>query len=268
MNNLQPKKSLGQNFLKNDNILNQIIESADFQEDEKVLEIGPGKGVLTEKLLERSAKVIAVEKDESLVDFLAGKFEKEIKSGKLVLVAGDVLEINLQELFKENDFDDYKLVANIPYYITGKILRLFLDIESKPTLMVLLVQKEVAERICAKQGKGSILSNVVNYFGKAEFVGKVEKENFDPVPKVDSAIIKISIKKSKKNQDYEKKFFRIIKIGFSSPRKTLINNLSSGLQKNKKEVGEILKKAELDLALRPQNLSLEDWRKIVELIFN
>lgn len=267
-NKVYPKKSLGQNFLKNEEILKQIIEAVDFGEQENVLEIGPGKGALTERLLEKSEKVIAVEKDENLVDFLAEKFQKEIKNNKLILVAGDILEINLKKLFEENGFDNYKLVANIPYYITGKILRLFLDIEQKPESMVLLVQKEVAERICSDAGKASILSNIVQYFGKADFISLVGKENFDPVPKVDSAVIRIVIGKKESDIDYEKKFFKLIKIGFSSPRKTLVNNLSAGFKKDKKEIEKILETAEIDLMSRAQELSLDGWKNLSEKIDN
>ncbi len=262
--NLSPKKSLGQNFLKSEEVLRQIVGAADFGDQEKVLEIGPGKGALTEKLLEKAGKVIAIEKDENLVEFLAGKFEEEIKSGKLILVSGDVLEINLKELFDENDFGSYKLIANIPYYITGKILRLFLDIKQKPELMVLLVQKEVAERICAGPGKMNILANVVQYFGETKIVTPVAKENFDPIPKVDSAVIKIVINNRESDFEYDKKLFKLIKIGFSSPRKTLLNNLSSGLQKSKEDVEIILNESEIELLSRAQNLSLKDWKNLLD----
>lgn len=261
-NNLQPKKSLGQNFLKSEEILDEIISAADFHDGEKVLEIGPGKGALTEKLLARSQRVIAIEKDENLVNFLREKFKKEIENRKLILVAGDILEINLQKLFEENEFENYKLIANIPYYITGKILRLFLDINQKPELLVLLVQKEVAERICSGLGKMSILSNVVQYFGMAKIVIPVPKESFDPIPKVDSAVIKIVIKNRESDLDYNKKLFKLIKMGFSSPRKTLLNNLSSGLQLEKEEMQKLLGKIEVKSTIRAQELSLEEWKKL------
>lgn len=268
--NLRPKKSLGQNFLKDENSLEKIAKAGFLDSRDNVLEIGPGQGALTEKLLQKAGRVLAVEKDEELADFVENKFEKEVKEGRLVVKKGDILELNLPQVLEENNFGDYKLAANIPYYITGKILRLFLETEISPKKMVFLVQKEVAERVCAKEGKKNLLAVIVSYFAEAEIAGIVKKEHFTPEPKVDSAILKINPREKHLygNEKEEKEFFRLVKIGFSAPRKTLANNLSGGLGLNKQEVGEKLEKAGIPIESRAQNLSVEDWQILCRIFKN
>ena len=174
------KKSLGQHFLKSERALSSIIESAKISPGETILEIGPGLGVLTEKLLDAGAKVIAVEKDDSLFVFLKEKFGEKIN-----LIHEDILD------FDSNDLGKYKIVANIPYNITGAILEKFLSADNQPESMVLLVQKEVAERIVARNNKESILSISVKAYGDPKYIEKVLAGSFVPAPNVDSAIILI-----------------------------------------------------------------------------
>ena len=181
------KKSLGQNFLKSKKALEAIVLAGEISENDTVLEIGPGQGALTEKLLETGAKIIAVEKDDRLIEFLKEKFSKEITSEKFEIIHGDILEIDLDFLKNKS----YKLIANIPYYITGLIFRKFLSGNIQPEKIVILVQKEIADRIIARDGKESLLSLSVKVYGTPKKIMKVEKENFSPKPKVDSAILLI-----------------------------------------------------------------------------
>jgi len=191
-----------------------------------VLEIGPGKGFLTEELLKNSLQVIAVEKDDRLIEILDEKFKKEIASKKLILIHQDVLDFQPQKYKLTNS--NYKLIANIPYYLTGQIFRLFLESDNQPSKIVLMVQKEVANRIIARDEKESILSMSVKAYGKPRYVKKVPARYFSPKPKIDSAIILIdNISKGIfKNKNEEQAFFNLMKTGFSHKRKTLLNNLS------------------------------------------
>ncbi len=218
------KKSLGQNFLNSPKALSDILFAAGIAKNDCVLEIGPGKGVLTKALLEAGAKVIAVEKDESLAEMLGDLFLKEIKSGQLALVAGDILEFDLQRL----PLEEYKLIANIPYYITGQIFRMFLESERQPVSMTMLVQKEVAERVVARDGKESILSLSVKAYGNPKYVSTVKRGSFSPAPNVDSAILHITdVSKVyfKKNKISERAFFEVLKASFAHKRKMIAGNL-------------------------------------------
>ena len=277
MEKVKAKKSLGQNFLKDQKVLNKIVEAAELSQNDKVLEIGPGKGALTRFLLERGARLVLVEKDQNLANSLALNIQYPISNiqknpndqnykfpNRKGIVSGDVLEVNLPQLIEQNDFFDYKVVANIPYYITGKIIRLLFETKYSPKLIVLLVQKEVAERICQRPGKMSILAVSVQCFGKPEIIDEVPKESFDPQPKVDSAILKITPhgKEFFKSADEEKEFFKFVKIGFSSPRKTLANNLANGYKILKDAIEEILQRQQFSVAVRAQELSVCDWAQL------
>ena len=251
----KPKKSLGQNFLKSEKIAEEIVSAGEVGSDDIVLEVGPGKGILTEKLLEKAKKVIAVEKDEQLVKFLKDKFKN---NPKLEIIRGDILKFNLMSR-RDLDIRCYKIIANIPYYITSRFLRTFLESDCQPSLMVLMVQKEVAERIVAKgklarrRGGESLLSISVKAYGRPETIRNVSAGYFSPAPKVDSAVIKISnISKNFFQNINEKKFFEVVKKGFSQKRKMLINNLKA--QKDDFTACNIDEKA------RAGNLSLEQWK--------
>jgi 16S rRNA (adenine1518-N6/adenine1519-N6)-dimethyltransferase len=218
------KKHLGQNFLKSKPALHAMCEAGGVNEKDIILEIGPGKGALTEKLLEKAGVVIAVEKDIDLFNFLQEKFRGEIKSGKLILIKDDILDFNPATYYLLPT--TYKVIANIPYNITGAIIKKFLSCNEQPQTMVLLVQKEVAERIVARDGKESILSLSVKAYGTPKYIMKVGKRFFSPEPKVDSAILLINnISKNFFDKISEEAFFEIIKAGFAHKRKVLIANL-------------------------------------------
>ena len=254
------KKSLGQNFLIDYEIVDEIIRAGEISLEDKVLEIGPGKGFLTDSLINQAGQVLAVEKDEQLSEFCQNQF----KADNFKVITGDVLDLDWQEILKQHNFLQYKLIANIPYYITGKILRLFLENSFQPEILVLMVQKEVAQRICEKPGRLGILSLSVQYFGKPEIVKIVTKEKFDPMTEVDSAILKIRVDdENRLSPENEKKFFRLVKMGFSNPRKTLVNNLSAGLHQEKSKIKKILDKISLEENVRAQALRIDDWKKLI-----
>ncbi len=186
MENFNAKKSLGQNFLKSKTALLAMVKAGEITKKDLVLEIGPGQGALTEKLLETGAKVIAVEKDDRLIEVLEEKFANESASGQFRLVHGDILDVDLNSLNLAPY--TFKLIANIPYYITGLIFRKFLEEGPQPEKIVILVQKEIADRIVARDGKESLLSISIKVYGLPKKIMKVEKENFSPKPKVDSGL--------------------------------------------------------------------------------
>ena len=265
---IRPSKAKGQNFLINQNIIKKTIEAADLKQNDYILEIGPGFGILTEELVKQSKKVLTIELDKGLVFFIKRKF-KNIKN--LEVLAADILKIKNEDLVKKFESSKvYKVVANLPYNITKPILRKFLTYKPKPKEMVVLVQKEVAQKIVAKPGEMSLLSLSVQLYGQPEIIGYVSKSNFYPQPKVDSAILKIKlwpqffapqIKKilSPKLKFEEKKFWQLLKIGYSSPRKQLQNNLAAGLKLDKNIVKKALKLANLNEKIRAQDLSLANW---------
>lgn len=265
--NIKAKKSLGQNFLKDEAILQRIVESADLSAEDVVIEIGPGQGALTELLAQKCQKVIAIELDNRLVEMLRSKLRNK---ENVEIIHDDILKINLPELVSKYEIRDtkYKIVANIPYYITAPIIRLLLETEFPPSEMVLMVQKEVAERIVAKPGDMSILAVSVQYYAQPKYLFTVPKTAFEPVPKVDSAVIKIVIsnKQPVTSKEEDKSFFRIVKIGFSAKRKTLSNNLANGLQLDKKEIEEKLITLGFSTNVRAQELSVEDWKKLTEIL--
>ena len=188
---MKPKKSLGQNFLTSSKAVFEIVTAGEIVKGESILEIGPGKGALTEELLKAGAKLTVIEKDRELIPYLEEKFAKEIRDKSLSIIEGDVLNLDIESVFKKNE--KYKLIANIPYYITGAIIERFLSIKKKPLLMVILVQKEVAERIVARDKKESILSLAVKFYGIPKLIYKVSAGSFFPKPKVDSAVLKITL---------------------------------------------------------------------------
>ena len=269
---------MGQNFLKDDAVLQRIIESADLSSEDVVVEIGPGHGVLTELLAQKCKKVIAIELDDRLIKSLQAKFAD---NKNVEIIHGDILKINLPEIVisHQSSVTGYKVIANIPYYITAPIIRLLLETEFPPREMILMVQKEVAERICAEKGHMSILAVSVQYYAQPEYLFTVPKTAFEPVPKVDSAVLKISSISSSpfgrgchevtgegEVKEETKKFFRIVRAGFSAKRKTLVNNLSNGLQIDKKKVEEKLIAFGFSKNTRAQELGVEDWKRLSEIL--
>ncbi|MEK7579141.1 MAG: 16S rRNA (adenine(1518)-N(6)/adenine(1519)-N(6))-dimethyltransferase RsmA [Patescibacteria group bacterium] len=256
---MRAKKHLGQHFLKSRVIVEKIIGGGDVSSEDIVLEIGPGRGILTEELLCHAKKVVAVEKDPDMISLLSEKFADEIKKGVLVLVAEDILSFDpsAHGLSKGN----YKLIANIPYYITGEILRAFLSERTQPERMVLLVQKEVAERIVANNGKESVLSISVKVYGNPKIVLHVPKKFFSPPPDVDSAVLSITnISKKRFENISEKIFFEFVKKGFSQKRKQLAGNLEDLMPKEK--TASFLAKRGLPKTARAEELTVDDWEKL------
>lgn len=252
---------LGQNFLINENIARKIAESAHLSSADNILEIGPGKGILTKYLTESAGKILAVEVDKNLIRHL----QSRLKKNNDAVVEGDILKINLPKLIRENNFENYRVVANLPYYITSKIIRLLLETAIPPTEMILMVQKEVGERIVALDGKESILSISVKFYADLEILFYVPRENFEPAPEVDSAVIRI--KRNVKFSDVAiKKFFALVRAGFSAKRKTLANNLSASFHIPKVSVFEILKKADLEPTVRAERLEVDDWKKLFDVM--
>ena len=265
--NMKAKKHLGQHFLRSEKALRTIIETGDIKAGEMILEIGPGEGALTEKLLETGARVIAVEKDEVLFELLKQKFEKEISSGQLNLINDDILDFDIVKFIENSKLnppaggENYKLIANIPYNITGAILKKFLETDRQPEKMVLLVQKEVAQRIIARDGKESVLSISVKAYGSPRIIDKVLAGSFAPAPQVDSAILLIdAVSKEFFKKMSEKHFFQMLKAGFSSKRKKLSSNLSNIL--DKKRVDEAFQKIKLDENTRAEDLGIEKWQEL------
>lgn len=259
---MKPKKSLGQNFLNSMPALGKIVAASEIVPGETILEIGPGKGALTNFLLEAGAKVIAVEKDELLAENL-----KEIQDSNLKIITGDILEQTSETLGLKAG--KYKVVANIPYYITGEIIRKFLTEERQPSRMVLLVQREVAQRIMARDGKESLLSISVKAFGTPEYIGTVKRGSFFPAPNVDSAILLIKdIHLYSPGTAGESKFFEVLHAGFAHKRKKLKGNLitslsATGGQNNIKEkVNALFADLSLDENVRAEDLTLEMWKRV------
>lgn len=258
---IQAKKSLGQNFLKSGAILDKIINAGNLGKDDLVLEIGPGEGILTEKLIGRAKKVIAIEKDDRLIKLLQNKFDKNISNKSFELIHGDVLEKDISKHGLKTG--EFKLIANIPYYITGQIFRKFLSGPIQPNKMVVLVQKEVAQRAVARDSKESLLSISIKIYGEPKMMDVVARGNFNPVPNVDSAILLVdNISKNYFVGFSEDIFFEVLKAGFAHKRKQILGNLKD-LIKDGEKVSKILKKCEIDEKSRAEDLKKEDWAKIV-----
>ena len=261
------KKSLGQNFLKSKVALGKMVLAGEVNENDTILEVGPGKGVLTEKLLAIVKKVIAVEKDDRLISFLQDKFAEEIKLGKLEIINKDILDFEIGDR-------EYKIIANIPYYITGQFLRKFLEVANQPTKIVVMVQKEIAQRITAQDKKESLLSISVKTYGTPKIIMKVGKENFSPAPKVDSAILLINnisknffttMDSTSSPRVIEQKFFEILHAGFAHKRKMLLGNLKEkyGQQNN---LSEIFTTCKIDSKIRAEDLALDQWKDIIKAL--
>ncbi len=233
-----------------------MVSSAEIGPKDTVLEIGPGKGALTKELLATGATVVAVEKDDLLIPILEETFKNELKIGKFKLLHGDALEIDL--IKSGISGKNWKLVANIPYYITGLLIRHYLESENQPKSMTILVQKEVAERVVAKDGKESILSLSVKLFGEPKYMGTVSKRYFSPAPKVDSAILYIgNIHHSYDSAD-EKSFFELIKLAFGHKRKTILHNL--GKTYSKEAVKAALIALDKGESARAEELNINNWK--------
>jgi 16S rRNA (adenine1518-N6/adenine1519-N6)-dimethyltransferase len=258
---MQPKKSLGQNFLMHRRIAERIVMVAGAVESDTVLEIGPGTGMLTRALLEKAGKVIAVEADAELVLQLKETFNEEIKAGRLELIEGDVREFDPAAVGGR-----YLLIANIPYYITGEIIRKFLTTPNKPASLTLLVQKEVAVRI-ARSKKESLLSLSVKVFGTPKYEFTVPRGAFFPAPNVDSAVLSVTnIHSPFASTDEEEHFFQILHAGFAHKRKQLAGNLSELYPPE--VVKNALEQTGLKLTIRAEDVPLQAWQKMVDFLKN
>lgn len=257
---IKPARSRGQSFLISEKIYDRIAKAARLKKSDKVLEVGPGLGFLTSRLAKASGEVIAVELDDKLASFLeAATSSNELKNIKVF--NEDILKFNAKKAgLKERG---YKVVANLPYNISSIFLRTFLSSHIRPSLMILMLQKEVAERIVAGPGDMSVLAISVQFYSKVKIVGHVPKKNFWPEPKVDSAIVEIETKDRLPDVDV-KKFFQLVKFGFSAKRKMLKNNLAAGFRIEGQKAEICLKKAGIEERARAEDLSLSDWIKLLE----
>jgi 16S rRNA (adenine1518-N6/adenine1519-N6)-dimethyltransferase len=295
--NLKPKDYMGQNFLISEDVLAEIISLAEIKRGETVVEIGPGLGVLTQQLVEKTDKVIAIEKDRLLFEHLKNFFQDSLPSQEAVtevmkssdkaivekiatrrtdrnatgardgkkanvfLINQDVLKFNFEGIN-----GDYKIVANIPYYLTSHLLQMLLTLKHKPSKIIFMVQKEVGERLTASAGGLSILGISVQIFADVEMPVVVPKNNFWPVPKVDSAVVVISPRVKFPEIDDEKLFFRLLKIAFAGKRKQIHNSLVNGLKWDKNKVEELLTESRINSAMRPQELTLEQWIRLFQAL--
>jgi len=261
---IRPNKLLGQHFLHDKNVLNKIIETADLNKNDVVLEVGPGLGVLTKELAKYAGQVVAVEKDKTLAEILTRQLAEE-QVDNVKIVPDDILKINFSPLF---DSLDYKVVANIPYYLTSHLIRLLLENATPPGEIVLLIQKEVAKRICAKPPEMSLLAVSVQFYAEAKIVASVSRKSFRPQPKVDSAVIKITLHTAPLMAGDSKTFFQVVHAGFSHPRKQLLGNLSQELKIEKAKLELALATAGIKNSQRAETLKISDWIKLAPLILN
>jgi 16S rRNA (adenine1518-N6/adenine1519-N6)-dimethyltransferase len=259
---IRAKKGLGQNFLIDDGVLEAILNAADLKSSDTVIEVGPGLGFMTGELAKRAGWVIAIELDNQLADLLNETLQRE----NVVILNEDVLGTNPAELLQGRApgfppaFDSYKVVANLPYYITQPVIRHFLEAPVKPESMIIMVQKEVAEVICAEPGQRSVLSIAVQFYGCPSIITKVPSAAFFPEPGVDSAVIKIDVyKEPPVDVDNVEGFFKLVRAGFTAARKQVLNSLSQGLGLPKPAIQQMLTKASIDSQRRAETFTLEEW---------
>ena len=266
---LQANKSFGQNFLIDDDVIDGIIESANISKKDLVIEIGPGLGTLTSKLLENANKVIAVEIDNKMVEVISDRFRMY---NNLQIINEDILKIDLNAIIENEKQEDgkVKIVANLPYYISTPIIMKLLEERLNIDEIVVMVQKEVADRLTAKPGTkiSGAITYAVDYYSEAEPVLNVGRDCFIPAPKVDSKVIKLKLRKQPKVEvNNEKELFKLIKLNFTQRRKTLINVLvNSGMVKSKENAMKIFDELEFDYGIRGETLNLEQYKLLIDCI--
>ena len=259
---VQPNKVFGQNFLLNEIVLQDMVDSVPLKPGEAILEIGPGIGNLTTRLIQTGNYVLSVEKDKTFLPILR-ELSKRNKNFRFEVA--DILRFNFSEALAE--YPAYHVVANIPYYITGKIFQLLLAAPRRPKTITLLIQKEVAQNLSAKPGNLNVLALSVQLYGEVEILETVKARDFYPAPKVDSAIIRITLHgKPRYSLKDETKFFRIVHACFAGKRKQIHNTLMNNLKLDKAVVSSMLQKAGVDAKARPQELTIEQWIKLSDLI--
>jgi len=255
---LQNDKSLGQHWLRDRDTLAHIADCAELNPNDTVLEIGPGLGTLTSEILRKAGRVVAVEFDTEL----ARKLPAQFPGKNLEVITGDILKFDLSTMPV-----GYKVVANVPYYITSKIVQTLMTDVNKPSIAVMLVQKEVAQRLAAKPGQMSILAVSAQLFAEVTLGDKVPAVLFTPPPKVDSQVVILKTRKTPFLTDVnEADFFRIVKAGFSAKRKKLRSSLAGGLKLSKPEIEEILCRADINPNDRAETLSLDDWVRLTRIV--
>lgn len=247
------QKRLGQHFLTDKTFLFKTIEAAELNSKDIALEIGPGIGSLTQELAKAAGRVVAVEKDRKMIEVLG---ETLAETQNVEIVQADALKFQMSK--------PYKLVANLPYYITSPVIRKFLEAENPPELMVLMIQKEVAQRICARPPEMSLLTVAVQFYAKPQIVCHVPKSAFWPQPKVDSAIIKLQIGPTIESEVGREQFFKIVRTGFSQPRKQLINNFCTGFGTSRQQAEAWLLENGIQPSQRAETLTVEDWIKLTK----
>lgn len=265
-------KSLGQNFLVSEDVVNSIIEAAELSENDLVIEVGPGLGTLTKPLLERAGKVVCVELDKKMLQILQDRF---MLYSNFEVIQEDILKVNLEELIKKqkqinSKLQKVKIVANLPYYITSPIMMYLLEQKLEIESITVMIQKEVAERFIAIPGdkKSGAITYTIYYYSEGEKVVDVPKNSFIPEPEVDSQVIHLKIRKEKLlDIENEELFFKIIKVAFQQRRKTLLNALVNGnIIENKEKGKEILKKINLEENIRGEKLTIQEFKRIADII--
>lgn len=271
LHEFNPKRSLGQNWLVNPHILDKIVSAAEVSKDDIILEVGPGTGNLTKKLAEKAGRVVTIEKDHRLVGPLNEIFKN---SPNVEIVEADIQKFDVT-CYMLHEFD-FKVVSNIPYYITSNFLRTVFEEWPRPKLIVLTIQKEVAQRIMAKPPHTNLLALSVQYYSEPEIIGYISKNNFRPIPKVDSAIIRL-VPRDKRQGFFEvepqgfpevrpRELFTLIKLGFSEKRKQLASVLSKKLKLPKEKILDAFQKEGISPTARAENLSLEQWQKLAGFV--
>jgi 16S rRNA (adenine1518-N6/adenine1519-N6)-dimethyltransferase len=258
-----PSKGLGQNFLIDRRVLDKILKSTALSDNDVVLEIGPGMGNLTCELAKRAKRIIAVEKDPKMCQIL----KKTLKGcGKVEIINNDILKVAGNSKLQIQTPKIYKVVGNLPFYLTAPVIRKFLEAKIPPKIMVLIMQKEVAQRMAAQPPRMSLLAVSVQFYARVKIISFVPRKSFWPEPKVDAAVLKIIPKKITTRPGSVNLFFKTVKAGFSQPRKQLVNNLARNLKLDKEKLAGWLVKNKIKPNSRAETLSIKDWVKLAEAI--
>ena len=257
---IRPSRGLGQNFLIDKTAVRGVVTAADLKPEDLVLEVGPGLGVLTQELAKTVKMVIAVEKDPKMVAIL----KETLKNYKNIeIIREDILKFQITnyklQINPKYQITNYKVVASLPFYLAASVIRKFLEFKNPPESMTLIIQKEVAQRVAARPPKMNLLAVSVQFYAEPKIINYISKKSFWPQPKVDGAIIKIQTSKSKSQNIDKGLFFKIVKAGFSQPRKLLINNLSKKLKVDKIKVKAWLWKSNIQSSQRAETLNIENW---------
>jgi 16S rRNA (adenine1518-N6/adenine1519-N6)-dimethyltransferase len=258
---IKAKKGLGQHFLVDQTVLETIVSAAELSKKDLIIEVGPGLGILTSELARRAGNVVAVELDAKL----ASELKQKLSSlSNVTIINADILEVDLSDLIGMEG--PYKVVANIPYYITSPILHYFIEASPKPSLMVVMVQKEVGEAIVAEPGEMTVLAVSIQVYSKPRIISYVSSQSFYPPPKVDSAIVRFDMlpEPAVKLADIDN-FVAFVRCGFRSPRKQLRNSLAQGLNMKPAEIIPILTEAKIEPQRRPETLNLAEWQRLYEV---